>query len=198
MSEINNTATGKVGRLPFELRQVINYMMRDGATASEMNAFLVSKKVKDAPFNGTNFTNWRKGGHQKWLKEQARYECIRERSEAIRRELAAGGFDTLDAAALEIAEKLTDAEIDPAKAAMAVSALKAAVNGSDRVRVAEKRASLAEQSLNLQQKKFQRDTCELFLKWHEDKQATEIAASTGINASEKLEMLGKLMFKEDW
>lgn len=198
MSETNNPSTGKIGRLPFDIRQVINFMMRDGATVGEMNAFLVSKGVDKAPFNPTNFTNWRQGGHKKWLKEQARYDNIRERSEAIRRELEAGGFDTLNASALEIAEKLTDADIDPAKAALAISALKTAVNGSERVKIADQRTRLAEQALNLQKQKFHRETCELFIKWVEDKRATDIIAAPGVAASDKIEMLGKLMFQEDW
>lgn len=52
--------------------------------------------------------------------------------------------------------------------------------------------------LRLAQVQFQRDTCELFLKWHADKRATQIADKKGIGTTEKVERLGKLIFKEDW
>lgn len=51
--------------------------------------------------------------------------------------------------------------------------------------------------LALETKKFQRETCELWLKWSEDQRAKDIASSPVTN-SEKIEMLGQLMFGEDW
>jgi hypothetical protein len=51
--------------------------------------------------------------------------------------------------------------------------------------------------LELNRQKFQRDTCELFLKWFEDKRAKEVLASSASN-SDKIEQLGQLMFGEDW
>lgn len=51
--------------------------------------------------------------------------------------------------------------------------------------------------LRLEERKFQRETCELFLRWHEDQQARAIAGSAGTNA-DKIERLGELMFGEDW
>ena len=53
------------------------------------------------------------------------------------------------------------------------------------------------QQLSLDQKRFQRETCELFLKWAATKRASEIANSPSTNA-EKIEQLGQLMFGEDW
>lgn len=51
--------------------------------------------------------------------------------------------------------------------------------------------------MELEREKFQRDTCELFLKWYSDEQARTIAGSTQTN-SEKIERLGQLMFGEEW
>lgn len=53
------------------------------------------------------------------------------------------------------------------------------------------------EGLNLQREKFQRETCEMFVKWAADKRATEIARSSSSNA-EKIERLGQLMFGEGW
>lgn len=45
--------------------------------------------------------------------------------------------------------------------------------------------------------KFQRETCELFVKWSADKAAQEVLRANSSN-SEKIERLGELMFGEDW
>ena len=59
---------------------------------------------------------------------------------------------------------------------------------------AEKRLG---EGLELQRKKFQRETCEMFLQWAADARATRIASSTASNA-EKIEKLGQLMFGDSW
>lgn len=53
------------------------------------------------------------------------------------------------------------------------------------------------EALKLEEAKFQRETCELFLKWFEDKRAREVAAS-GASHSEKIAALGQLVFGESW
>lgn len=59
------------------------------------------------------------------------------------------------------------------------------------------RAGIAQDSLNLDRARFQRETAELFLKWQADARAQEITASTSSN-SEKIEALGNLMFGDLW
>lgn len=61
------------------------------------------------------------------------------------------------------------------------------------------REALREKSRDreLKESKFRRETCELFLKWHENQTARNIAQSNAGNA-EKIERLGKLMFAENW
>lgn len=61
----------------------------------------------------------------------------------------------------------------------------------------EARLDQGERRLALDNKKFMRETCALYLKWHDDQRAKEIAASSGTN-SEKIERLGQTMFGEDW
>ncbi|HSM84606.1 MAG TPA: hypothetical protein VLT16_00585 [Candidatus Limnocylindrales bacterium] len=53
------------------------------------------------------------------------------------------------------------------------------------------------EGLKLQREKFQRETCELFLRWAADAKAKKIANATISNA-EKIELLGQLMFGENW
>jgi hypothetical protein len=51
--------------------------------------------------------------------------------------------------------------------------------------------------VRLERQKFQRDTCELFLRWYADEQAKQIASGVQTN-SEKIERLGQLMFGDGW
>lgn len=57
--------------------------------------------------------------------------------------------------------------------------------------------ALKKQLIGLERQKFQRETCELFLRWAEDRRAKEIASSKASNA-EKISQLGQLMFGEDF
>lgn len=65
-----------------------------------------------------------------------------------------------------------------------------------KLELAQRAEARMQEALTLEKERFRRDTCELFLKWHADKQAAEIAASVATNA-EKIDRLGKLMFP-DW
>lgn len=62
---------------------------------------------------------------------------------------------------------------------------------------ANRRAAQAERALLVQEAKFRRETCELFLKWSADAKAREVLSSGASNA-EKIERLGQQMFGEDW
>ena len=57
--------------------------------------------------------------------------------------------------------------------------------------------NIKREQLSLDRSKFQRETCELFVKWSADQRASAIANSTASNA-DKIEKLGELMFGEDW
>jgi hypothetical protein len=61
----------------------------------------------------------------------------------------------------------------------------------------ERKVTVAEEALKLAEKKFRRDTCELFIKWYGDKAAKEITSSN-LSHSDKIEKLGQTMFGEDW
>ena len=65
------------------------------------------------------------------------------------------------------------------------------------LRQKDRRLALDREEHGLSLQKFQRDTCELFLKWAEDQRAKEVLASSSSNA-EKIEQLGSLMFGDLW
>lgn len=56
----------------------------------------------------------------------------------------------------------------------------------------------AQEALALDKKRFQRDTCELFVKWSNDKRVKEIVSSKGMADDRKVELLGQKIFGEDW
>lgn len=66
-----------------------------------------------------------------------------------------------------------------------------------KLQLAERAESRQTEALALDKTRFQRETCELFLKWSEDQRARDIAAN-GASNSEKIEALGQLLFEEDW
>jgi Lhr-like helicase len=84
--------TGKIARLPKEIRDVVNHMLRDGSPASAIIKRLEALKLKGATAadglpieipTDMNLSNWKEGGYQDWLREQERLEEMR-----LKREMA--------------------------------------------------------------------------------------------------------------
>ena len=76
---MTNRRTGKIARLPFDLRTEVNVMLRDNVPYADIIAFLGTKGV--AGLFEQNLTNWKDGGHQDWLKEQERLEDMAAKRE---------------------------------------------------------------------------------------------------------------------
>jgi len=74
----NRRRRGNIARLPKALRDRINLMLQDGAPYSQIAAALGDQGTGLRP---SNFTNWKKGGYQDWLAEQAFIARIRARQE---------------------------------------------------------------------------------------------------------------------
>lgn len=70
---------------------------------------------------------------------------------------------------------------------------------SGRTKAAQKNRQLGQKDKDqeLAERKFQRDSCKLFLKWFDVDAAKKIATS-GLSNTEKIEQLGLAMFGEDW
>ena len=182
-----------LGRLPYELREQLCLRLRDHQNTRAINAWLATAGY--GPYNPQNFSNFRKSQYKKWLAEQARLDAIRDRADTIRRELDAGGYSVLDKAIYELAQQISDSDLDPTRAAAAISMMKTAVTAAERAKITSRRADLAAQALAIQRKKFEIQSCELFLKWFADARAREIANSQASN-SEKIEALRKTYFAD--
>ena len=82
--------TGKIARLPRDLREQVNTALRDGATAAHVSALIDQAKTNGAKNgdgseieipNDQNVTNWREGGYADWLREQERLEGLQAKRE---------------------------------------------------------------------------------------------------------------------
>lgn len=76
---MSNRRTGKIARLPFETRTRVNEMLRDGLLYQTIADWLL--EVEKVEINEQNLTNWKDGGHQDWLAEQARLEDMAAKRE---------------------------------------------------------------------------------------------------------------------
>jgi hypothetical protein len=191
-----------------------------------LNALPEVKKILDEDYEGLrvsdqNLSVWRKTGYQEWLRRRERIDRTRELARYAAEQTKAGGasiaegaqaiasgkllelLETLD----EVIEQKLDESEDGDKGKLSAEALVMVANALGSLRTSEqndvrlaqneKKLKQKDEELSLAREKFMRDTAELFLKWHVDKSAADIAAGTMSNA-DKIEHLGQLMFGETW
>lgn len=201
----------KIGRLPHKIRTELNERIRDGATGTAILSWLnglpdmtsVRAETGCEDVNAQNLTDWRTSGYADWLNEQDKTERIRSLaslSESI--VLQAGG----DPAAVgsrvlmgKMLETLENADLcTQGELAKAFSMLRAGEADSQRIALAKEKNEISRQALALDRAKFQRTTCELFLKWYEDEQAKSVVEDKSLNNDAKTEALGRLMFRDLW
>lgn len=160
MSDTGRKEMGKVARLPRDIRKGVNERLRDNRTLREIAEWLNGLEElqpwfaaeKFPPFNEENINNWRKGGHQEWLKAQDRFERLKLQAEArkaVRDQLAAEGVDPNEANTAALVDVVDDilsdfdpaalkqmAKDDPARVLRLVADITSAVNAG-KVRVGE-------------------------------------------------------------
>ncbi len=86
---------------------------------------------------------------------------------------------------------------DLAKTIFALSALRATDLEKEKVGIRKITLSQRERVVRLAEKKFQRESLKLFVKWYDDKRVKDVVESRASN-SEKIEQLGQQIFGEDW
>ena len=170
-----------------------------------------------------NLSEWRRGGYQDWLRRRDRVDHTRELAQWSLQLAKAGGGNLADGAAsilagriLEVLEKLDElveaqeqeGDEDPKKRmgmiagmidglTLAVTRLRKGDQGAAVIQQNERKLDQNDETIALDRQKFQRTTCELYLKWREDERARNIADGPGTN-DEKIEQLGQAMFGELW
>jgi hypothetical protein len=70
-------SNGKIARLPVQLRDRINTMIRDCVPYKTIIKTL-GRRVRH--INERNFTNWKNNGHKHWLKEQEQIDLMQKAS----------------------------------------------------------------------------------------------------------------------
>jgi hypothetical protein len=165
--------------LPFALRNELNERIRDGATGaalvSWMNAHPDCKRIlrddKSGPLNAQNLTDWRGSGYKDWLADQAQAERIRAMAEVSNSIMAASGCDPSTIGARIAAASLMEVASNPddpeqlMKAAGAIASLRITELNAERNALSRSKQGMDAERLALDRKKFDRDTCELFIKW---------------------------------
>jgi len=170
-----------------------------------------------------NLSDWRNGGFADWVKQRGRIDRTRELARYAAEQSKANGATIADGAAaiasgqlLELLEAVDEAvegaaedggskvedggKLSPdalLKIAAAVSSLRTTEQNDQKLKLLGKRVQQREREVVLEEQKFQRSTCELFLKWQADQRALDVANGSSDN-SEKIERLGQLMFGDTW
>ena len=207
---------GKIARLPVAIRDELNRRLLDGQSGGKilpwLNALPETKAVLDEDFDGLpvrdqNLSEWRLGGFKDWVKRREKLDTTRELSQFAADLTKAGNGSLSDGAAaiaagklLEVLEGLGEETPSPETLdalTLALSRLRSGDHVAEKLRLTTLRLDQTGALLDLEQKKFQRLTCDLFLKWREDERARNIADGPGTN-DEKIDQLGQAMFGELW
>jgi hypothetical protein len=212
-----STGKGKIARLPFDVRQQLNVRMRDGVPDPVILSWLndlpeVKKALAAAEFGGPkqagsrvtpqNLSEYRRAGgpYEAWVAKQEEVESIRALTELSYQMALAAGGDVHDPAvavtAGKIASRLEGATGEQLVAyADALARLNKSTADKLKARTDRSRLDVQRDALALDERKFQRSTAEMFVKWYADKRAQEIA--DGKEAKEvKMDKLIQLMFGE--
>lgn len=213
---------GKIGRLPLAIREQLNRRLLENQLRktiaawinglSEVKALLATFNDGNpaGPIDERNLSDWYLGGYQDWLKRRERLERTKELAKYAAGQAKAGAGSIAEGAAaiasgqiLEVLEAVDDASGQrlPADALVKIAGAVAVLRGSDqaeeRLRIEREKLKRKDQEIELDRQRFQRQTCELFLKWYQDRRAVDAIAAGGDNSA-MINRLGQLMFPEDW
>ena len=210
--DLQRGLTGKIARLPDDIREQLNKRLFDGQGGNEilawLNALPAVKEILAAQFSGfpvnhENLSNWRHSGYERWFRHQRTHNLRKYAVDIIK---AADGQFAPAAAAVasgKIFEFLDSAVIaennpnDLVKCAVAASSLLKMEQNNERIKIAHERILQHHLSLRLKRDKQQRDDAAIALRVLADARVKAIEAAPISNA-EKLEAVGLYMFGKFW
>lgn len=201
MSDLPQTSTGKIARLPARLREEVNRRLHDGESGPVLLEWLngtpealevCADYFNSEPISPQNLSAWRQGQFQRWEREQKQLQRTRARAEyshqlakASGGNLAEGALAQLTGEVLEMVEEIADLreagqKINP-DLIQAVNKSLVAARAKELETHDGRRKDLQlqqkERELALAESKFQRETAELFMKFYADAKAREIMES---------------------
>jgi len=195
---MSRARVGKIARLPASVREEINRRIYDGQKGNQITSWLKAHKHAD-DISDSNLTQWRQGGYQDWLANEAQVERTRQRAElALRLAKAAGGSVSQSILARiagsldEKLDNLSDEDVEK------IRPLLDTLNEAEKMRLKAIEVDQKGELLTITRQKFQRDTVTLFQKWFADQIAREIAERPDTAADDRTEALGRHLFGEDW
>ena len=100
---------GNFARLPVNIRDQVNRMLRDGFSYKKILETLRSNpETATLALSRQNLSNWKKGGHQEWLARQEWRDDLRERQAELLQDPQSSGFQdvSLQVASMRIFELL--------------------------------------------------------------------------------------------
>jgi hypothetical protein len=200
------TRRGKIARMPAAIRAEVCARLHDGQTAPKIIAWLhtlpevltvLDEHFHEQPLNEQNITEWRQGGYQDWLAKREKVENLRQLSNYAFDLAKAGGSVTDGAAAVaggKILEFLETAEEeDVVGLSIALAKLRDSEAKKMMANTAHANLERKDRQLDLDEKKYQRSTAEMFLKWAKSPEAQAIISS-GEKPAVQMDKLVQLMF----
>jgi hypothetical protein len=178
------TRTGKIARLPRDIREELNRRLQDGVPGNELVTWLNSlkkvnavlkKEFNNQPISPQNLSEWNAGGYQEWLDQQETKEFAAHLADEADELNAAGLLHTdkiaiwLTARLMAMLRRLAAANTDDdarwkllGDAAAAFAALRRGDHSAERLKIARER-------LDLERGELDPDEIEkLALKWAEE------------------------------
>jgi hypothetical protein len=210
--DLQRGLTGKIARLPDDIREQLNQRLFDGQGGTEVLAWLnelpsvkeiLAAQFAGVPVNHENLSNWRHSGYERWFRYQ-RTQNLRKHAADITR--AADGQFAPAAAAVasgkifEFLDSANAAQTNPndlVKCAVAASTLLKMEQNNERLKIANDRLRQHELALRLKRDKQLRDEAAIALRVLDDARAKAIEAAP-LNNAEKLEAVGLHMFGKFW
>lgn len=193
---MSRARTGKVARLPAELRQKINEKLYEGSSGPQIIAWL---DKAGQSITEQNLSEWRHGGYQDWMQSEEQMDTIRERAElALRMAQAAGGSlgsSIITRLASKIDENLSAISSENYEE---IKPLLDSILMAEKLQLERRKADQKDSEIDITRQKFQRETVQLFLKWYKDQKARDIMDMPDVAADDKTNLLGQQMFGEDW
>ena len=208
---MKTSRTGKIARMPTRIRAEVNRRLDENEGCAKILAWLhqqpealriLDEYFKEEPATPQNLSEWRAGGYQDYLRQREEIERTKELADyALQLGAAAGGSLPDGSAAIAGGKIMAEIEASSGEELafniLALSKLRKTDLDKAALDLRRRELDQRDKSIDLERKKFQRATCELFIKWHDNQKAREVVESRATN-NEKIELLGQAMFGEDW
>ena len=180
-------------------KALFQWLFRENLGYDAVQARLLAEHKLEASLGV--LSNWYKQHAIDWRLERAleRITTGVTKADAVQAELSANAAKLFDATKALMGQAAFDRALEGGKE-LSVDDIGSLLEMS--IHAERSEAKRVDQALKredqlLARQRFQRETCELFLRWAEDQRAKEVVASEGGNES-KIERLGQLMFGPVW